>query len=55
MKRKPMNKNADKQLYYAERMDPRGFDQTVEAALFTSEAEKPDVMKTSRTGITKSI
>jgi PAS domain S-box-containing protein len=34
-----MNKNAAKQLYYAERTDPKGFEQTVEAALFTSEAK----------------
>ncbi len=50
MKRKPMNKNAGKQLYYAERMDPREFEQTVEAALFTSEAKNRTITENIEDG-----
>ena len=50
MKRKPMNKNADKQLYYAERIDTSGFDQAAEAALFASEEKNRTVIENIEDG-----
>ena len=45
-----MNKSADKQLYYAERMNPREFEQTVKAALFTSEAKNRTITENIEDG-----
>ena len=50
MKRKPMIKNADRQMYYAERMDPEGIEQVVQAALFASEEKNRAVIENIEDG-----